>query len=99
MTDLIPTTATPIPGASNQDTADGAPFVAVYTDRDTGRAIVALDRDAADALLDLLVQVGPGYDLTINPGVYGLDQGDADRLDSVRARITGPLGDLLGYHS
>lgn len=93
MTAQLP--AIPPPAA---DTPDG-PFVAVGIDRDTGRAIIGLDRDAADALFDLLVQVGPGYDLTTDPGVYGLDQATADRLDSVRSRITGPLGKLLGYHS
>lgn len=95
MSDLIPTTATPIP--TDQDTPDGAPFVRVYADRPTGRAVIALDSDAVDAVLDFVDQLGPGYDLTQNPGTYGLDQAAADRLADVIGRITGPLAKLKGY--
>lgn len=95
MSDMLPTTATPIP--SDQATPDGAPFVRTYIDKDTGRAIIALDGAAVDDLLQLIQDLGPGYDLTQNPGTYGVDQATADRLADTAGRITGPLAKLKGY--
>ncbi|WP_431935858.1 hypothetical protein [Micromonospora sp. RP3T] len=86
--DLTPLTAP-------ADTATDGPFVRALIDKDSGRIILGLDRDAADALFDLLDQV-VSRDLSIDPGVFGLDQATADRLDAVRSAITGPIAKLLG---
>lgn len=85
----LPATSADLFSGSTSD--DATPFVRVLTDPDAGRAIVALDADSAYALVRLLDDIGPGYDLAINPGVYGLDADDAARLDAVRSAITSPL--------
>lgn len=73
----------------------GAPFVRVYTDRDAGHAVIALDAHAADALVHYLQDLGPGYDLTQNPGSYGVDDATALRLADVIGQITGPLSKII----
>lgn len=87
-TDLTPAT---------DPTPDGAPFVRVAVDKPNGRAVIALDADAIDALLQFVDDLGPGYDLTQNPGSYGVDDATAHRLADVMGRITGPLAKLKGY--
>lgn len=72
-----------------------APFVRVLTDPATGRAIIALDAAAASLLVQLLDDIGPGYDLAVNPGYYGLDADTANQVAAVRSAITGPLGKVL----
>lgn len=79
--------ATPAPAG------DADPFVRVYTYSD-GRAIIALDAAAVDQLLYYLDDLGPGYDLTQNPGAYGVDQDAADLVTDVVGRITAPLRSL-----
>lgn len=85
-------------GSDLTPTADGVddqtPFVRVLLDRDTGRAVIALDRAAVDALTAYLDDIGPGYDLTNNPGSYGLADDQAARIGDVVARISGPLSRL-----
>ena len=80
------------PTADNHD--DQAPFVRVLLDRATGRAVIALDRAAVDALIEYFDGIGPGYDLTNNPGFYGLADDQAARIGDVVARISGPLSRL-----
>lgn len=82
MTDLAPLATSP--------TLD-TPFVRVYLDRDTGRAVIVLDRDAVDSLVAYLDDIGPGYDLAVNPGAYGLDDATAIAASDVVGRIAGPL--------
>jgi hypothetical protein len=89
-TDLTPTTGTATPDG-------GTPFVRVVADKTHGRAVIALDADAIDALLQFVDDLGPGYDLTQNPGTYGIDDATAHRLADVMGRITGPLSRLKGY--
>jgi len=73
-------------------TAADTPFVRVYLDRETGRAIIALDRDAVDALVAYLDDIGPGYDLAIDPGTYGFTDADAaTAIADVIGRIAAPL--------
>jgi hypothetical protein len=81
------------PPATTTD-APAAPFVRVYLDRDTGRAVIALDRDAVDRLTSYLDDIGPGYDLSMNPGFYGLDDATAIAVADVISRISGPLNAL-----
>lgn len=83
--DLAPTDSTATPAAS---------FVRVYLDRDTGRAVIALDRDAVGHLTHYLDDIGPGYDLTMNPGNYGLDDATAAAVADVIGRISAPLSKL-----
>ncbi len=83
--DLTPSTATTDPGT---------PFVRVYLDRDTGRAVIALDRAAVNHLTHYLDDIGPGYDLSMNPGSYGLDDATATAVSDVVSRISGPLSAL-----
>jgi hypothetical protein len=71
-------------------------FVAVGTDKATGRALVAIDAAAVDALSDLLDNHVP-YDLATDPGVHGVDQDTADRVSAVRHAILTPLLRLQGY--
>lgn len=85
----------PAPAAPASDPAAGTPFVRVFTDRTAGQAVIALDADAADALVQYLSDLGPGYDLTQNPGSYGVDDATAARLADVVGRITGPLSKIL----
>lgn len=70
------------------------PYVRVYLDRDTGRAVIALDADAVDALTHYLDELGPSYDLSVNPGYYGVDDATGARVADVVGRISGPLGAL-----
>lgn len=86
MPDLTPIDSTPTPPA--------APYVRVYLDRDTGRAVIALDADAVDALTHYLDDLGPGYDLSLNPGNYGLDDATAATVADVIGRISSPLNAL-----
>lgn len=91
MTNLIP--ATPQP---DTDTPD-APFVRVVGDKPNGRAVIALDADAIDALLHYLDDIGPLHDLVTNAGSYDLDDATAARVSDVVYRISGPLNKLKGY--
>ncbi len=86
-TDLTPTSDSP--SGDNQ-----APFVRVYLDQATGRAVIALDRAAVDALTSYLDDIGSGYDLTQNPGSYGLADDEAARIGGVVSPISGPLSQL-----
>jgi hypothetical protein len=63
-------------------------------DRGTGRAVIALDRAAVDALTAYLDDIGPGHDLANNPAFYGLADDQAARIADVVARICGPLSRL-----
>ncbi len=85
------------PTTPADDAGDGSPFVRVVVDKPNGRAVIALDADAIDALLHYLDDLGPGYDLTMNPGAYGVDDDTAHRVAGVVGRISGPLGKLRGY--
>ncbi len=91
--DLTPATPTP----AGDDADHGSPFVRVAVDKPTGRAVVALDAAAIDALLHYLDDLGPGYDLTMNPGSYGVDDATAHRVADVIGRVAGPLRKLQGY--
>jgi hypothetical protein len=73
------------------DSAPAGPFVRVYLDSATGRAVIALDRDAVDHLVHYLDDIGPGYDLAVDPGSYGLDDVTATAIDDVVSRIAAPL--------
>jgi hypothetical protein len=71
-------------------TADGM-FVAVGTDKATGRAIIALDAAAVDALSNLLDRF-----IHSDDGMYPQD--DTDRLSGVVARAISPaLLKLQGF--
>ncbi len=76
---------------------DGTPFVRVYADKASGRAVIALDADAADALLQYLDDIGPSYDLAMNPGNYGVSDDDGVRISNIISRISGPLNKARGY--
>jgi hypothetical protein len=68
-------------------------FVAVGTDKTTGRAIIALDAAAVDALTYLL-------DNAINSDDYRYpDSDDARRAASVASAIARPLLKLQGFLS
>ncbi len=77
--------------------ADRSPSVRVYADRATGRAVIALDATAADALLQYLDDIGPSYDLSMNPGRYGVSDDDGARIADIIYRISGPPNKARGY--
>jgi len=81
-------------GTNPTPTTGQTPFVRVLLDQSTGRAVIALDRAAVDALTSYLDDIGPGHDLTNNPGRYGLADDQAARIAGVVARISGPLSRL-----
>lgn len=66
------------------------PGIRAYRGPD-GQMFLALDGDAADKLAWLLDDVGPGYDLGVNPGAYGLSDSDGAALDQVRWSVAAPL--------
>lgn len=93
----LPTTAQPTAGdtsgplAGDPYAAQQGQFVAVGTDKATGRAIIALDAAAVDALTGLL-------DRAVNSDDLRYPQDDTDRASSVVATaILGPLLKLQGY--
>ena len=73
---------------------DQVPFVRVYLDRDTGRAVIALDRAAVDILKDYLDELGPRFELATDPGAHGLRDDEAARVRDVIGRISDPLSRL-----
>jgi len=94
MSDLLPATATPVPPVDAGP--DGAPFVRVLIDRDNRRAIIALDAAAIGALIDI-IDAGAPHDLSLDPGVYGISQDQADTMAHVAGQLHGPLLKVLGY--
>ncbi|MET0417293.1 MAG: hypothetical protein ABW022_14875 [Actinoplanes sp.] len=75
------------------DAAQSGMYVAVATDKDTGRAIVALDAAAVDALTGLLDDV-------INSDEYMYAEDDASmKAHRVASAIAGPLLKLQGFLS
>lgn len=93
MNDIVPT--------GNLDAsapaAPGAPFVRVIADKTTGRVVIALDATAADALVRYLDDIGPGYDLAMNPGHYGVDDDTANTVSDVISRVSGPILRASGW--
>lgn len=75
---------------------DAGMFVAVGTDKATGRAIVGLDAAAVDALLDLIEHVDL-HDLGQNPGNYSTSQDDADRILALGYALRTPLLKMQGF--
>jgi hypothetical protein len=73
-------------------------FVAVGTDRATGRAVIALVGAAVTALLDLIDHVDL-HDLSQNPGNFGTSQQDADDVCAVGYAVRTPLLKMQGYLS
>ncbi len=88
---------TPVPTGTDTAADGGTPFVRVIADRDNHRAVIALDAAAIDELLRYLDDIGPYYDLRMNPGSYGLDDPTANSVADVVGRISGPLNKLRGY--
>jgi hypothetical protein len=76
---------------TNATAVDG---IAAYKAAD-GSVVLRLDQAAAYRLRWLLDDIGPGYDLAVNPGFYGINALDAPRLDAVRYGITGPIARAL----
>jgi hypothetical protein len=77
---------------------DAGLFVAVGTDRSTGRAVIGLDAAAVTALLDLIDQVDL-HDLSQNPGNYSISQDVADDICAVGYALRTPLLKMQGYLS
>ena len=71
-------------------------FVAVGTDKATGRAIIGLDGAAVTALLDLIDQADL-HDLSQNPENYGVSQNVADGICAVGYALRTPLLKMQGY--
>jgi len=71
---------------------------------DHGRVVLVLDTDsdtfdvtgdqitAAGDLQRLLDDVGPGYELGVSPGQYGVSEADGLRLNGLRATISAVIG-------
>jgi hypothetical protein len=77
---------------------DAGMFVAVGTDRDTGRAIVGLDAAAVTALLDLIEQADL-HSLAQDPGNFGVGQDVADGICAVGYALQTPLLKMQGFLS
>jgi hypothetical protein len=92
-TDMIPTNLQPIDGPA---TDPGAPFIRVMIDKANGRAVIALDAAAIDALTDILAAGAP-YDLVTDPGTYGMTQAQADLLSLVAGQLSTPLLKARGW--
>lgn len=91
--DLSTTQAAPGGINGDQYAADNGMFVAVGTDKTTGRAIIALDAAAVDALTDLLDRALSSDDLR-----YPQDDTDANS-SVVASAIYTPLLKLQGFLS
>ncbi len=74
----------------------GTPHVDVRTDPATNRVTITLDLAAADRLLNYLDDIGPGLDLVMNAGKYGLEYTTAEAVSDVVSRIASPLRRLPG---
>lgn len=85
--DLVPVT----PPATN------APFVAVYADKPTGRIVIALDADAAADLSQYLGDIGPGHELGMDPGAYGVDDTTGSRISAMVCRIAADIDRAHGW--
>ena len=71
------------------------PHVDVVADPVTDRIVITLDSAAATELLHYLDDLGPGYDLMMNPGHYGVADDRAARVADVVSRIASPLRKIV----
>lgn len=67
------------------------PGITAYRDAD-GQLVLRITADAADALQYLIDDIGPGYDLSVNPGAYGVSDAEAQRVAAVRSAISNAIG-------
>ncbi len=89
---------TDLTASDSPATDNTTPYVAVGTDKATGRAIIALDAAAVDALTDILDDlVGSGR--FSDPGAHGISDDAAVQQSAVAHAILRPLLKLQGFLS